>query len=94
LPPGYRSWAFVILGFVLGALGTWKWRKAIVTAVAPYPAKMIDAVMERRREAGYRIVVVGGGTGLSTMLRGLKKHTRNLTASVTVSDARVVGCRP
>jgi NADPH:quinone reductase-like Zn-dependent oxidoreductase len=32
------------------------------------------------------IVVVGGGTGLSTMLRGLKRYTGNLTAIVTVSD--------
>ncbi|MBV9440645.1 MAG: YvcK family protein [Candidatus Eremiobacteraeota bacterium] len=37
-------------------------------------------------QRGYRIVVVGGGTGLSTMLRGLKKVTTNLTAIVTVSD--------
>ncbi len=47
---------------------------------------MIDAVRSRRLERGYRIVVVGGGTGLSTMLRGLKKITTNLTAVVTVSD--------
>ena len=32
------------------------------------------------------IVAIGGGTGLSTMLRGLKKFTKNLTAIVTVSD--------
>ncbi len=33
-----------------------------------------------------RIVVIGGGTGLSTMLRGLKRYSRNLTAIVTVAD--------
>lgn len=33
-----------------------------------------------------KIVVIGGGTGLSTMLRGLKKYTSQLTAVVTVSD--------
>lgn len=37
-------------------------------------------------ERGPKIVTIGGGTGLSTMLRGLKKHTKNLTAIVTVSD--------
>ena len=37
-------------------------------------------------ERGPRIVAVGGGTGLSTMLRGLKKYTQNLTAVVTVAD--------
>ena len=36
--------------------------------------------------AGPRIVAIGGGTGLSTMLRGLKKYTKNLTAVVTVAD--------
>lgn len=35
---------------------------------------------------GPKIVVVGGGTGLSTMLRGLKKYTSNITAIVTVGD--------
>lgn len=35
---------------------------------------------------GPRIVAIGGGNGLSTMLRGLKAHTRNLTAIVTVAD--------
>ena len=37
-------------------------------------------------ERGPKVVAIGGGTGLSTMLRGLKKYTRNLTAVVTVAD--------
>ena len=32
------------------------------------------------------MVALGGGTGLSTLLRGLKKYTGNLTAIVTVAD--------
>lgn len=35
---------------------------------------------------GPKIVVIGGGTGLSTMLRGLKYYTSNITAVVTVAD--------
>ena len=35
---------------------------------------------------GPRIAAIGGGTGLSTMLRGLKAYTSNLTAIVTVAD--------
>lgn len=35
---------------------------------------------------GPRIVIIGGGTGLGTVLRGLKKVTNNLTAIVTVAD--------
>ncbi len=37
-------------------------------------------------ESGPRIVAFGGGTGLSTLLRGLKKYTPNVTAIVTVTD--------
>lgn len=37
-------------------------------------------------ENGPKVVAIGGGTGLSTMLRGLKQVTKNLTAVVTVAD--------
>lgn len=37
-------------------------------------------------ERGPKITAIGGGAGLSTMLRGLKKYTKNLTAVVTVAD--------
>ncbi len=39
-----------------------------------------------RWEHGPKVVAIGGGTGLSTMLRGLKSRTKNLTAIVTVAD--------
>jgi uncharacterized cofD-like protein len=38
------------------------------------------------RKNGPKIVAIGGGTGLSTLLRGLKEHTSNITAIVTVAD--------
>ena len=41
---------------------------------------------ETNRPHSHGIVAIGGGTGLSTMLRGLKKHTDDITAIVTVSD--------
>ena len=37
-------------------------------------------------DQGPNIVVIGGGTGLNTVLSGLKKYTNNLTAIVTISD--------
>ena len=37
-------------------------------------------------EHGPRVVAIGGGTGLSTLLRGLKIYTRQITAIVTVAD--------
>lgn len=42
--------------------------------------------MNFRPWEGPKVVAIGGGTGLSTMLRGLKRYTRNLTAIVTVAD--------
>jgi uncharacterized cofD-like protein len=46
-----------------------------------------DLIYEKRvLVKGPKIVVIGGGTGLSTMLRGLKIYTNNITAIVTVAD--------
>jgi uncharacterized cofD-like protein len=47
---------------------------------------MIDAILDARLKRGYKIVAIGGGTGLSTLLRGLKRYTTNVTAVVTVAD--------
>ncbi|WP_123054599.1 gluconeogenesis factor YvcK family protein [Clostridium sp. JN-1] len=49
--------------------------------------KLENLIYERRLLVkGPKIVVIGGGTGLSTMLRGLKYYTSNITAIVTVAD--------
>jgi uncharacterized cofD-like protein len=49
--------------------------------------KLENLIYEKRLLVkGPKIVVVGGGTGLSTMLRGLKHYTSNITAVVTVAD--------
>jgi len=48
---------------------------------------LVELIYQKRFLArGPRIVAIGGGTGLSTLLRGLKEHTSNLTAIVTVAD--------
>jgi uncharacterized cofD-like protein len=49
--------------------------------------RLVEKVYEKRiLDKGPKIVVIGGGTGLSTMLRGLKNKTSNSTAIVTVAD--------
>ena len=57
---------------------------------AIYPEKnkeLIDIIYEKRfLSKGPRIVAIGGGTGLSTILEGLKEHTANITAIVAVAD--------
>jgi uncharacterized cofD-like protein len=65
--------------------------RSIVGALMPEDAMktgdLAERIYQRRTLAqGLRIVVVGGGTGLSTMLRGLKQYSSNITAIVTVSD--------
>ncbi len=49
--------------------------------------QLLDALLAQRRLAkGPKIVVIGGGTGLSNLLRGLKHYSANITAIVTVAD--------
>ncbi len=84
----------VLRAFVLGSLGVAVLVYAVFrlnrSLLAPYmrPGKpVVEAVAQHRRLGrGPKIVAIGGGTGLSTLLRGLKKGTGNLTAIVSVAD--------
>jgi len=62
--------------------------RSITSVVSPEAqGKLADVIFQRRYlSQGQRIVVIGGGTGLSTMLRGLKQFSSNLVAIVTVTD--------
>ena len=73
---------------VLILVGTSKVIKTIIRAVLPDPSsKVSDIIFQNiRLDKGPKIVVIGGGTGLSNLLRGLKAHTSNLSAIVTVAD--------
>lgn len=83
--PGYLAPLFIVVGTLLVLLGIGAWLRAILRAGAS-GGRLVDALFDMRLRNGYKIVVIGGGTGLSTMLRGLKRRTTNLTAVVTVSD--------
>ncbi|NES75531.1 MULTISPECIES: uridine diphosphate-N-acetylglucosamine-binding protein YvcK [unclassified Okeania] len=49
--------------------------------------KLVDRLLAHRRlNRGPKIVAIGGGTGLSTLLRGIKDYSANITAVVTVAD--------
>lgn len=79
---------FILLGLVLilGALVAVN--RSIVSVVSPEDLSNLPEVIRRKRHLaqGARVVVIGGGTGLSTLLRGLKIHSSNLTAIVTMTD--------
>lgn len=78
---------FLIVGMIMVVIGIREWTQAIVAAMLPHGREpIVDALFEKRKRHGYKVVVVGGGTGLSTLLRGLKRHTSNITAVVTVAD--------
>jgi len=85
-PPSYLTWVFIV-GGVLGIVyGIVQWSRSMVSAARAGEHGLLNSLLERRLESGYNIVAIGGGTGLSTLLRGLKRRTANLTAIVTVSD--------
>ncbi len=82
------EWTLIVLGGALVYYGLRQWMRSIVHAVSPQDGqRLIEVIYERRQlNRGYRVVAIGGGTGLSTMLRGLKEYTSKLTAVVTVTD--------
>jgi uncharacterized cofD-like protein len=86
-PPEWLGYIFMGLGIVLIGLGIRQFLYSIVNALMPERQRgIVDALIEMRLTRGYKIVAIGGGTGLSTLLRGLKRYTANITAVVTVSD--------
>ncbi|MFH1304829.1 MAG: gluconeogenesis factor YvcK family protein [Candidatus Omnitrophota bacterium] len=81
----------IILGVLSVIIAVKRILKSFMTALSPVSAQvddtLVDKIYERRiLEKGPKIVVVGGGTGLSTLLMGLKQRTSNITAIVTVAD--------
>ena len=67
------------------------WQKTNISMLGLNPDKAGDSILEalyRRRKLnkGPKFVAVGGGTGLSMLLKGIKHITNNITAVVTVGD--------
>jgi uncharacterized cofD-like protein len=82
-----RAIIFGGLGLAFVLLGTWQLNRTLLRPFLRPGQPVIDAVSTfRKRERGPKIVTIGGGNGLSTLLRGLKSLTNNLTAIVTVAD--------
>lgn len=87
--PSYVSGPIAIsCGLVLIFWGQTRTVSSITDVLKPnHDQELVDVLMDHRRlNRGPKIVVVGGGTGLSTLLRGLKVYSANITAIVTVAD--------
>jgi uncharacterized cofD-like protein len=87
LPLALRPLVLVGAGIGLFAIGLWRLLGALLEPFGPREEPLVELIYQRRSLArGPRIVAIGGGTGLSTLLRGLKEHTSNITAIVNVAD--------
>lgn len=83
----YRALIFGALGILFIALGLFRMNQALMAPYMRSGKKVVDTLASyRRRERGPRIVAIGGGHGLATLLRGLKAYSHNITAIVTVAD--------
>lgn len=85
LPSGI---VLIAAGLLLILFGVRQVMISVAGAISPQDKDRLADVIYRKRTLaqGHRIVVLGGGTGLSTLLRGLKTYTSNITAIVTVTD--------
>ena len=88
LPSNVLAAIFILIG---GAIFFKGWQKTTLSIMDMDSSKGNSSILEklyRRRKLnkGAKIVAIGGGTGLSMLLRGIKKYTNNVTAIVTVGD--------
>jgi uncharacterized cofD-like protein len=89
LLPSYVTGPLAIAaGLLLVWLGQTRTLGSITEVLMPdKDEELVDLLLTHRRlHRGPRIVVIGGGTGLSNLLRGLKEYSANITAIVTVAD--------
>ncbi len=87
LPRIVRAIIFGGLGIGFVIYGILQLNRSLLRPFLRPGSDVVDKISGfRRRERGPRIVAIGGGHGLATLLRGLKHHTGNLTAVVTVAD--------
>ena len=83
----------LIFGIFLIYMGIKNMVRIFVRALVPLDrrdSELVDIMYQSQKShsllKGPRVVAIGGGTGLSAMLLGIKKYTSNITAIVTVTD--------
>ncbi len=80
---------WIICGLILIVMGMSKMIVSLLTLFLPKGERELINILYQRRylERGPKIVVIGGGHGLSHLIFGLKEYTANITAIVTVADS-------
>ena len=89
LPLPARGLIVAVIGLLIVAIGAIRLGRALTDPFRTDDGQqpLVELIYQKRfLSRGPRIVAIGGGTGLSALLRGLKEHTSNLTAVVTVAD--------
>ncbi len=84
--PSVAGGVIFVAGLLLLLGGIRAMNRSVLSAITD-PDRVAELVYQRRRlEAGPRIVALGGGTGLSRVLSGLRRHTAHTTAVVAATD--------
>ena len=82
-----RALIFGLGGVLMIIIGVWGINRTLLKPFLRPGKHLVDTVSQfQKLDKGKKIVVIGGGTGLSSLLRGIKKYTSNITAIVTVAD--------
>ncbi|PIQ91170.1 MAG: hypothetical protein COV71_00815 [Candidatus Omnitrophica bacterium CG11_big_fil_rev_8_21_14_0_20_41_12] len=79
----------VISGIIILILGIKRMMRSFIAVFVPASRghELIDILYQKKQlSRGPRIVAIGGGTGLSVLLSGLKNYSSNISAVVTVAD--------
>ena len=75
------------IGFAVLGWGIWNLNRSLMEPFVPRDRPVVEQLRSyRKRERGPKLVALGGGTGQSIVLRGLKEITHNLFAIVSVAD--------
>jgi uncharacterized cofD-like protein len=91
IPPKFNWFQIIIiiaLGFIITIFSLIKVSRNLL---APFRRNQVGRVVDivythSKRHKGVKVVAIGGGTGLPSVLRGLKAYTSHITAIVTVAD--------
>lgn len=88
LPTEILAVAVILIGAIVFFNG---WKRTTLSIMDMDSSKSGNSLLEKlyrrsKLNKGAKVVAIGGGTGLSMLLRGIKKYTNNITAVVTVGD--------